>query len=80
MCKCQILEGGGEILPTETGYINRADAKNHWRLACQVKVKEDLTLQIPEEIFNIRKWECTVISNNNVATFIKELVLMQILL
>ena len=75
MCKCQILEGGGEILPTETGYINRADAKNHWRLACQVKVKEDLTLQIPEEIFNIRKWECTVISNNNVATFIKELVL-----
>lgn len=75
MCKCQILEGGGEILPTETGYINRADAKNHWRLACQVKVKEDLTLQIPEEIFNIRKWECTVVSNNNVATFIKELVL-----
>ena len=75
MCKCQVLEGGGEILPTETGYINRADAKNHWRLACQVKVKEDLTLQIPEEIFNIRKWECTVISNNNVATFIKELVL-----
>lgn len=75
MCKCQILEGGGEILPTETGYINRADAKNHWRLACQVKVKEDLTLHIPEEIFNIRKWECTVVSNNNVATFIKELVL-----
>jgi Na+-transporting NADH:ubiquinone oxidoreductase subunit F len=75
MCICQVLEGGGEILPTETGYINRADAKNHWRLACQVKVKEDLTLQIPEEIFNIRKWECTVISNNNVATFIKELVL-----
>ena len=75
MCKCQVLEGGGEILPTETGYINRADAKNHWRLACQVKVKEDLTLQIPEEIFNIRKWECTVVSNNNVATFIKELVL-----
>jgi len=75
MCKCQVLEGGGEILPTETGYINRADAKNHWRLACQVKVKEDLTLHIPEEIFNIRKWECTVVSNNNVATFIKELVL-----
>ena len=75
MCICQVLEGGGEILPTETGYINRADAKNHWRLACQVKVKEDLTLHIPEEIFNIRKWECTVVSNNNVATFIKELVL-----
>jgi len=75
MCKCQVLEGGGEILPTETGYINRTDAKDHWRLACQVKVKEDLTIHIPEEIFNIRKWECTVVSNNNVATFIKELIL-----
>lgn len=75
MCKCQVLEGGGDILPTETGYINRNQAKDNWRLACQVKVKEDLKLHIPEEIFNIRKWECTVVSNNNVATFIKELIL-----
>ena len=75
MCKCQVLDGGGEILPTETGHINRAEAKENWRLACQVKVKEDMKLHIPEEIFNIRKWECTVVSNNNVATFIKELIL-----
>lgn len=75
MCRCQILEGGGEILPTETNHINRNEAKNHWRLACQVKVKSDMKLHIPEEIFNIKKWECTVVSNRNVATFIKELVL-----
>ncbi len=75
MCKCQVLAGGGEILPTETGHIGRKEAKNHWRLACQVKVKEDLNIHISDEVFNIRKWECTVRSNNNVATFIKELVL-----
>ena len=69
MCKCQVLEGGGSILPTETGHISRNDAKENWRLACQVKVKENMNLHIPEEIFNIRKWECTVKSNNNVATF-----------
>ena len=75
MCKCKVLDGGGEILPTETSHINRAEAKDNWRLACQVKVKEDMKIHIPEEIFNIRKWECTVVSNSNVATFIKELVL-----
>ena len=75
MCKCQVLEGGGEILPTETGHISRNEAKDHWRLACQLKVKENLNIRIPEEIFNIRKWECTVKSNNNVATFIKELIM-----
>jgi len=75
MCKCQVVEGGGEILPTETGYINRSMARDHWRLACQVKIKQDMVIHIPEEIFNIKKWECTVISNYNVATFIKELVL-----
>jgi len=75
MCKCQVIEGGGEILPTETGFINRSMARDNWRLACQVKIKEDMKIHVTEEIFSIRKWECTVISNKNVATFIKELVL-----
>ena len=75
MCKCQVLDGGGEILPTETGHISRNEAKENWRLACQVKVKEDMNIHVPDEIFSIRKWECTVKSNENVATFIKELVL-----
>lgn len=75
MCKCQVLEGGGGILPTETGHISRNEAKENWRLACQVKVKEDMNIHVPDEIFSIRKWECTVKSNENVATFIKELVL-----
>ncbi len=75
MCKCQVLKGGGKILPTETGHISRNEAKDHWRLACQLKIKEDLRIRVPEEVFNIRKWECTVKSNNNVATFIKELVM-----
>ncbi|MEE8437045.1 MAG: NADH:ubiquinone reductase (Na(+)-transporting) subunit F [Candidatus Neomarinimicrobiota bacterium] len=75
MCKCQVMEGGGSILSTETGHINRQMAKANWRLACQVKVKNDMEIHIPEEIFNISKWECTVRSNKNMATFIKELVL-----
>lgn len=75
MCKCQVLEGGGDILPTETGAISRGEQKEHYRLSCQVKVREDMKIHIPEEIFNIQKFECTVRSNNNVATFIKELVL-----
>ncbi len=75
MCKCQVLTGGGSILSTETGHINRQMAKANWRLACQVKVKNDMEIHIPEEIFNISKWECTVRSNKNMATFIKELVL-----
>ena len=75
MCKCQIFEGGGEILPTEKGHINRSEAKENWRLACQVKIKENMSVQVPSEIFDIQKWECTVRSNKNVATFIKELVL-----
>ncbi|NQV38871.1 MAG: NADH:ubiquinone reductase (Na(+)-transporting) subunit F [Candidatus Marinimicrobia bacterium] len=74
-CKCQVLDGGGDILPTETNHINRVEAKDHWRLACQVKVKQDMSIQVPDEIFNIQKWECTVRSNVNVATFIKELIL-----
>jgi len=75
MCKCKVLEGGGDILPTETGHINRKEAKENWRLSCQVKVKNDLKLEIPDEIFNIKKFKCKVRSNQNVATFIKELVL-----
>lgn len=75
MCKCQVFEGGGDILPTETGHISRGEAKDHWRLSCQVKVKQDLKIHVPDEIFNIQKWECTVRSNKNVATFIKELIL-----
>ncbi len=75
MCKCQILEGGGDILPTETGLIPRGEQKEHYRLACQVKIREDMKIRIPDEVFKIQKFECTVRSNHNVATFIKELVL-----
>lgn len=75
MCTCQILEGGGDVLPTEESQLNRAQIKENVRLACQVKVKNDMKIHIPEEIFNIQKFECNVRSNDNVATFIKELVL-----
>ncbi|MEM7201474.1 MAG: NADH:ubiquinone reductase (Na(+)-transporting) subunit F [Planctomycetota bacterium] len=75
MCKCQVLEGGGDILPTELTHITRSEAKDQWRLACQVKVRQDMKIRVPDEVFSIRKWECTVRSNHNVATFIKELVL-----
>ncbi|PLX24299.1 MAG: NADH:ubiquinone reductase (Na(+)-transporting) subunit F, partial [Marinilabiliales bacterium] len=74
MCKCQVFEGGGTILPTETGFFTRKEAQNFWRLGCQVKVRNDMNLGIPEEIMGIKKWECEVISNKNVATFIKEFV------
>jgi len=74
MCKCQILDGAGDILPTEVGYFTRKEIQNKWRLSCQVKVKQDLDIKIPKEIFGIKKWECEVVSNKNVATFIKEFV------
>ncbi len=74
MCRCQVLEGAGDILPTETGFFTRKEQRENWRLGCQVKVREDLKIQIPEEIFGIKKWECEVVSNRNVATFIKEFV------
>jgi Na+-transporting NADH:ubiquinone oxidoreductase subunit F len=74
MCKCQVLSGGGEILPTEKPYFSRKEIADNWRLGCQVKVKQDMEIQIPEEIFGIKKWECEVVSNYNVATFIKEFV------
>lgn len=75
MCKCRVLEGGGDILPTETGLLSRAEQKEQYRLACQVKIRRDMKIRIPEEIFKIQKFECRVRSNHNVATFIKELVL-----
>lgn len=74
MCKCQITEGGGSILPTETGFFTRREQHDNWRLGCQVKVRENMTIQVPEAILGIRKWECEVVSNRNVATFIKEFV------
>ena len=74
MCKCQVFEGGGDILPTELTHISRSEAKEHWRLACQVKVKQDMKIRVPDEVFSIKKWECEVVSNKNVATFIKEFV------
>lgn len=74
MCKCQVLSGGGEILTTEKIYFTRKEQQDNWRLGCQVKVKQDMEIKIPEEIFGIKKWECEVVSNDNVATYIKELV------
>ncbi|MBN2709996.1 MAG: NADH:ubiquinone reductase (Na(+)-transporting) subunit F [Calditrichaceae bacterium] len=75
LCKVKVLEGGGDPLPTEESQLTRNQLKDYIRLACQIKVKNDMKIEIPEEIFNIQKFECTVRSNNNVATFIKELVL-----
>jgi Na+-transporting NADH:ubiquinone oxidoreductase subunit F len=75
LCKVDILEGGGSMLPTEEPHITRGEAREGCRLACQVKVKEDMRIQVPAEIFSIRKWKCKVRSNRGVATFIKELVL-----
>jgi len=74
MCKCQVIEGGGEILPTEIGFFTRKQILQNWRLGCQVKVRSDMKIQVPEEVLGIKKWECEVISNRNVATFIKEFV------
>ena len=74
MCRCQVSSGGGEILPTEKPYFSRKDIADNWRLGCQVKIKEDMEIQVPEEIFGIKKWECEVVSNYNVASFIKEFV------
>ena len=71
-CKVQVLEGGGEILPTETGFFNRKQIKEGWRLGCQVKVKDNLKIQVAESALSVKKLECEVISNENVATFIKE--------
>lgn len=74
-CKGKVLSGGGEILPTELAHISRKMAAEHYRLFCQVKVRENMAIEIPKEFFGIKKWTCKVVSNHNVATFIKELVL-----
>ncbi|MBS4012883.1 MAG: NADH:ubiquinone reductase (Na(+)-transporting) subunit F [Bacteroidetes bacterium] len=74
MCKCQVFSGAGSILPTEVGYFTRKQIQENWRLSCQVKVRADIEIGIPKEIFGIKKWECEVVSNDNVATFIKEFV------
>ncbi|MBK8653894.1 MAG: NADH:ubiquinone reductase (Na(+)-transporting) subunit F [Haliscomenobacter sp.] len=74
MCKCWVDEGGGDVLPTEMNHLTRKDVSEHKRLACQVKVRQDMKIRVPEEVFGIKKWECEVVSNYNVATFIKEFV------
>jgi Na+-transporting NADH:ubiquinone oxidoreductase subunit F len=74
MCRCQITEGGGSILPTETGFFTRKEQQNNWRLSCQVKIREELRIKVPESVLGIKKWECEVVSNRNVATFIKEFI------
>jgi Na+-transporting NADH:ubiquinone oxidoreductase subunit F len=74
-CKCKVFEGGGSMLPTEQAHFTKREEKEGWRLACQVPVKQDMKVEVPEEVFGVKKWECTVLSNDNVATFIKELVL-----
>ncbi|PXV65080.1 Na+-transporting NADH:ubiquinone oxidoreductase subunit F [Dysgonomonas alginatilytica] len=73
-CRCRVIEGGGEILPTEVGFFSRKQQKEHWRLGCQTKIKADMQVEIPAEVFGVKEWECEVVSNNNVASFIKEFV------
>jgi len=74
-CKCQVVDGGGAMLPTEASHFTMGEAKDHWRLSCQVPVKQDMKIEVAPEFFGVKQWECEVISNHNVATFIKELVL-----
>lgn len=73
-CKCQVTEGGGEILPSEVPHFSRKQQKDHWRLGCQVKIKGDMSIKIDESVMGVKEWECEVISNRNVATFIKEFI------
>ena len=73
-CKCRVTEGGGEILPTEVGFFSRKQIAANWRLGCQVKIKEDMAIEVPASALSVKKWECEVVSNHNVATFIKEFV------
>ena len=74
-CRVRVVSGGGAILPTERSIINKRDAEDHYRLSCQVAVKQDMQVQVPDEVFGVKRYDCTVISNHNVASFIKELVL-----
>ncbi len=73
-CKVKIFSGGGDVLPTEMNHLNKRQVREGWRLGCQVAVKQDLKIEVPQEFLGVKRWECTVVSNNNVATFIKELV------
>lgn len=73
-CRVRVTEGGGDILPTEVVHFSRRQQKEGWRLGCQVKVKDDLAIQVPASVLNVKEWECTVVSNRNVATFIKEFI------
>ena len=73
-CRCQVPEGGGDILPTEVGFFSRKQIQANWRLGCQTKVKNDIVIKVPDEVFGVKEWECTVISNNSVSTFIKEFI------
>ena len=73
-CRCQVVEGGGSILATETDHFTRKEQQEHWRLGCQVKVREDMKIEVPEHVLGVKKWECEVVSNGNVATYIKEFV------
>ena len=75
VCKCQITAGGGDILPTEQSHINYRESKEDWRLSCQVKVREDMEIVVPDEVFSIDKWDCEVITNESVATYIREFTL-----
>ena len=74
-CRCQVLDGGGTFLPVEEGHFSRGQLREHWRLACQVAVKQDMKIHVEPEFFGVKQWDCEVVSNDNVATFIKELVL-----
>jgi Na+-transporting NADH:ubiquinone oxidoreductase subunit F len=73
-CRLQVVEGGGEILPTEVGFFTRKQMKDHWRLGCQAKVRDNLSIRLPEAVLGVKEWECSVVSNQNVATFIKEFI------
>lgn len=74
-CKCVVEQGGGAMLPTEEGHFTKREARDGWRLSCQTPVKEDMVIEVPEDVFGVKQWECTVEANPNVATFIKELTL-----
>ena len=74
-CRCKVLDGGGEMLPTERSHFTKREEAEGWRLSCQVPVKQNMKIEVEEELFGVKKWECEVVSNDNVATFIKELVL-----
>ena len=73
-CRCRVMEGGGSMIPAEEGHFTRGEAREGWRLSCQTPVKQDMKIEVPVEIFGVKRWECEVISNDNVATFILSLI------